>query len=154
MFYWTPSLSSWYMRTVGAEYLLSVCSLEISTSFLKCPLSVISSFSRTDPIFQISPSVEITVFSFCIMHNILSILFLPFTFSNIFSEIWWNWMKNVKWCLTSNLHSDVMHFPVFISYSLFMHPENLICIWFILAILFTTHAAQWIESSLEHQMWY
>lgn len=64
------------------------------------------------------------------MHNILSILSPPFTFSSIFSEIrWWNWMKIVKWYLTGNLHSDVMNFAVFISYSLFMHPNNFIYVF-------------------------
>lgn len=92
------------------------------------------------------PSVEITVFSLCIMHNILSILFPPFTFSNIFSEIWWNWIKNVKWCLISNLHNAVMNFPILISYSLFMHPNNFIYIWFILTILFTIYAVYWIAT--------
>lgn len=35
-------------------------------------------------------------------------------------------MKNVKWDLISNLHNDVMQFPVFISYSAFMHPNTFI----------------------------
>lgn len=135
-------------------FTFSVCSPEISASFLKCPLSVMSSPNTTDPIFQISPCVETTVFSLCIMHNILSIPFPLFTFSIIFSEIWWNWMKNVKWCLTSNLHSDVMNFPLFISYSLFMHPKNLIYIWFISTVLFTTHAVHWIASLPRYQMWH